>query len=168
MEEIIKIFTEQGEKLNDWQMVIRGLLVFIMTIVIVRLGKRKFLGKNSALDIILAVIIGSVASRAINGSGYLFSTLLSIGFLVACHWFLSYISFKSGKIASFLEGEGFPLMKGGKLDEKAMLIQLFRKEELLEAARLRGNISDLSKVEEAYLESNGSISVIKKDEKRIS
>ena len=164
MEELIKIFTEQGEKLNDWQTVIRGLLVFLLTIIIIRLGKRKFLGKNSALDIILAVIIGSVASRAINGSGYLFSTILTIAFLIAAHWFLSYISLKSEKIASFLEGEGYPLIKGGKIDEKAMLTQHFRKEEILEAARLRGNVSDLNKIEEAYLESNGSISIIKKKE----
>jgi len=163
MEELIKVITEQGEKLNYWQMVIRGLLIFITTIIIVRLGKRKFLGKNSAVDIILAVIIGSVASRAINGSGYLFSTLLTIVFLIACHWFLSYITLKSEKFASFLEGFGYQLIKDNKIDEEALRIQHFRKEELLEAARLRGNLSDISKIKEAYLESNGSISIIKKE-----
>jgi len=163
MEELIKIFTEQGEKLNYWQMVIRSVLVFIIAIVIVRLGKRKFLGKNSSIDIILAVIIGAVSSRAINATGYLFSTMLSVAVLVASHWFLSYLTIKSEKIASFLEGSGYQLVKNGKLDEKAMLEQHFRKEEILEAARLRGNISDINKIKEAYLESNGSISIIKKE-----
>jgi uncharacterized membrane protein YcaP (DUF421 family) len=163
MEELLKVFTEQGEKLNYWQMVIRGLLVLVMTIVIIRLGKRKFLGKSSALDIILAVIIGSVSSRAINGSAYLFPTMLTVAFLIGCHWFLSYLSIKSESIANFLEGSGNPLMKNGKIDESALSKQHFRKEELLEAARLRGNVSDISKIKEAYLESNGSISVVKKE-----
>lgn len=164
MEELLKVFTEQGEKLNYWQMVVRGLLVLIMTIVIIRLGNRKFLGKSSALDIILAVIIGSVSSRAINGSAHLFPTMLTVAFLIGCHWFLSYISLKSEKVASFLEGNGYQLIKNGKIDEAALSKEHFRKEELLEAARLKGNVSDLNKIKEAYLESNGSISVVKRDE----
>jgi len=84
MDELLKVFTEQGEKLNEWQMLLRSLLVFAATIVIIRIGKRKIFGRNSALDIILAVMIGSIASRAINGSGYLLSTILTIAFLIAC------------------------------------------------------------------------------------
>jgi uncharacterized membrane protein YcaP (DUF421 family) len=163
MEDLFKIFTEQGERLNYWQMAIRSVLVFIITIVMVRLGKRKFLGKNSAMDIILAVIIGAVSSRAINAKGYLFSTMLSVAVLIACHWLLSYLIVKSDKMGFFLEGLGYPLIKDGKIDKRAMLKQHFREEEILEAARLRGNISDINKIKEAYLESNGSISIIKKE-----
>ena len=163
MEEFLKIFTEQGEKLNLWQGAGRGLLIFLITIVIVRLGKRKFLGKNSAIDIILAIMIGSLASRSITGSARLIPTIIIIALLVATHWFLSFISIKSSKIASFLEGSGIGLVKEGKIDEQALKQQLFRKEDLIEAARLRGNIATLEKIKEAYLESNGSISIIKKD-----
>ncbi len=163
MEELIKVFTERGETLNSWQMGIRGVIVFLVTVTIVRFGKRKFLGKNSALDIILAVIIGSVASRAINGSAYLFSTMLSIAALIACHWFLSYLIIKSERMASLLEGFRYRLIKNGKQDDEIMRKQHFREEDILEAARLRENTSDIKKIKEAYLETNGAISIIKKE-----
>jgi uncharacterized membrane protein YcaP (DUF421 family) len=145
-------------------MLLRALIVFILTIVIIRLGKRKFLGKNSALDIILAVMIGAIASRAINGSGYLLSTILTVAFLIACHAFLSYITLKSSKLAQFLEGSGIQIVKSGVFDEKVMKNTSLRKEEVLESARLHGRIKDLSKIDDAFLEPNGSISVIPKKE----
>jgi len=39
-----------------------------------------------------------------------------------------------------------------------------RKEEILEAARLQAKIEDLSKIDNAFLEANGSISIIPKKE----
>ncbi len=137
MDELLKVFTEQGEKLNEWQMLLRSLLVFAATIVIIRIGKRKIFGRNSALDIILAVMIGSIASRAINGSGYLLSTILTIAFLIACHAFLSFATSKSRKLAGLLEGSGIQIIKKGAFDEKVIESTSLRKEEILEAARLQ-------------------------------
>jgi uncharacterized membrane protein YcaP (DUF421 family) len=162
MNEFMKVFTEKGSELNEWQMLLRSLIVLITTIVIIRLGKRKFLGKNSALDIILAVMIGSITSRAINGSGYLFSTMLTVAFLIGCHAFLSYITLKSNKLAVFLEGSGIQIVKKGVLNEKVMSDTSLRKEEVLEAARLHGKLKELSQIDEAFLEANGSISIIPK------
>ncbi|MGE5798087.1 MAG: DUF421 domain-containing protein [Ignavibacteria bacterium] len=164
MNEFMKVFTEKGSELNEWQMLIRSLIVLLTTIVIIRLGKRKFLGKNSALDIILAVMIGAIASRAINGSGYLFSTMLTVAFLIGCHAFLSFITLKSNKLALFLEGSGIQLVKKGVFDEKIMNQTSLRKEEVLEAARLHGRLKDPSQIDEAFLEANGSISIIPKKE----
>ena len=167
MNEFLKVFTEQGSKLNEWQVLLRSLIVFILAIGAVRFGKKKFLGKNSALDMILAVMIGSIASRAINGSGYLLSTILSIAFLIGCHALLSYMTIKSmtiksGKVAGFLEGAGTQVIKKGVFDERMMNKVSLRKEEVLEAARLHGKIEDLSEIEDAFLEANGSISIIPK------
>ncbi|HVO73859.1 MAG TPA: YetF domain-containing protein [Ignavibacteriaceae bacterium] len=162
MNEFLKVFTEQGSKLNEWQVLLRSLIVFILAIGAVRFGKKKFLGKNSALDMILAVMIGSIASRAINGSGYLLSTILSIAFLIGCHVLLSYMTIKSGKVAGFLEGAGTQVIKKGVFDERMMNKVSLRKEEVLEAARLHGKIEDLSEIEDAFLEANGSISIIPK------
>lgn len=160
MDQIIKVFTEQGEKLNEWQMVLRGLLVFASTIVIMRLGKRKLFGRNSAVDIILAVMIGSIASRAINGSGYLLSTVLTIAFLILCHALLSILTVRSHKLAVLLEGAGIQIIKEGEVDEKKVKNESLRKEEILEAARLQAKIEDISKIERAFLEANGKISII--------
>jgi uncharacterized membrane protein YcaP (DUF421 family) len=163
MEQLLKVFTEQGDKLNEWQMLLRGLLILLSTIIIMRLGKRKFFGRNSAVDIIFAVMIGSVASRAINGSGYLLSTVLIIALLVFFHALLSYLTLKYHKIAILLEGSGIRIISGGKMDEEMIKNEFLRKEEILESARLEAHIEDISEIDNAYLEANGKISIIPKN-----
>jgi uncharacterized membrane protein YcaP (DUF421 family) len=109
-------------------------------------------------------MIGSIASRAINGSGYLLSTILTIAFLIFCHALLSFITLKSKKLADFLEGSGIQIIKNGVFDEKVIFYESLRKEEILEAARLQAKVGDLSQVDNAFLEANGSISIIPKKE----
>jgi uncharacterized membrane protein YcaP (DUF421 family) len=164
MDQLLKVFTEQGAKLNEWQMLLRGLLIFASTIIIMRLGKRKFFGRNTAVDIILAVMIGSIASRAINGSGYLLSTVLTVAFLIFCHAFLSILTVKFHKLAVLLEGSGIQIIKEGKMDEKIVKSESLRNEEILEAARLKAQVDGISKIEKAFLEANGKISIIPKKE----
>jgi uncharacterized membrane protein YcaP (DUF421 family) len=110
---------------------------------------------------ILAVIIGSVASRAVNGSAEFFPTMATIAALIFAHWLLSLISLKNRTIGSFFEGYAYSLVENGKINKDELQKAHLREEDLLEAARLRQGVTELSKIREAYHESNGSISIIK-------
>jgi len=47
---------------------LRGIIVFLATLIMVRLGHKRSLAQRTPFDAILLVILASVLSRAINGS----------------------------------------------------------------------------------------------------
>ena len=66
------------------QISLRGLVVFFVALVLVRLSDRRALAKKSPFDILLVVILASVLSRAINGSASFLPTLGGRRYWFAC------------------------------------------------------------------------------------
>ena len=77
------IGTEPRE-LTFLQVSVRGVIVFIATLIMVRLGSKRSLAEKTAFDAVLIVIIGSMLARAINGSEAFFPTLGAGFVLVSC------------------------------------------------------------------------------------
>src|SRR5690349_18583082 len=78
-----------GRDITVLQMAARGVIVYIVVIVIVRFGKKRFLGIGSPFDIIVGVMLGAVAGRAISGSAPVVPSLAACAALVALHWLFS-------------------------------------------------------------------------------
>ena len=57
------------------QISLRGIIVFIATLAMIRIGHKRSLARKTAFDAVLIVILASVLSRAINGSAAFFATL---------------------------------------------------------------------------------------------
>src|SRR5205823_11480670 len=71
----------EPKELTFLQVSLRGVIVFIVTLVMVRLSSKRSLAEKTAFDAALIVIIASVLARAINGSAPFFPTL-GIGFIL--------------------------------------------------------------------------------------
>lgn len=84
------------DSITWWQMLLRAVVVYILALAMVRLGDKRFLGKNTAFDVILGVVLGSVVSRAITNSSPFVPTLIAAVTLVALHWSFAWISFAGG------------------------------------------------------------------------
>src|SRR5947199_10480421 len=83
------------EDLTFVQISLRGVVVFIATLIMVRLGHKRSLSRKTAFDAVLLVILASVLSRAINGSAAFFATLGGGLLLVLLHPLLAFIAFHS-------------------------------------------------------------------------
>ncbi len=151
------------EDLGAWQMALRALVVYIATLLMVRLGEKRFLGKNTAFDIILGIILGSVVSRAINGSAPFFPTLVAGFVLVGLHWLFSVLSFRSDHFGTLIKGSTRTIVKDGEIMWTAMRKSHLSKDDLLGALRTEASISAPEEVKEARLERSGKISVIRHD-----
>jgi uncharacterized membrane protein YcaP (DUF421 family) len=57
------------------QMALRTVVIYAFTLAIVRLGSKRFLSQATAFDAIVGIMLGSVMSRAINGSAPFVPTL---------------------------------------------------------------------------------------------
>jgi len=147
-----------------WQMSIRGVLVFAVGILAVRLASSRAFGKWTPLDIIFAVIVGSNLGRAMTGSAPFLPTLIASLVLVAIHTILARTSARWGWLSFLVKGGRVQLVREGEQDKAAMRKAGVGDGDLHMALRTHG-LEDLSSVQDAYLERNGDMTFIKRPDR---
>jgi uncharacterized membrane protein YcaP (DUF421 family) len=145
------------------QMAARGFIVFCFAIVLVRIGARRLLAHGAGFDIMVAIVLGSVLSRAINGQAAFFPTLGVSVLLVALHHLLATLAFHSHWVSQQVKGRTRILVRDGQIDRGEMGRSKITDDDLDENLRLHGNVRRISEVAEARLERNGEVSVVKKN-----
>ena len=143
------------------QVSVRGIIVFVATIILVRLGSKRSLAEKTAFDAVFVVMIGSMLARAINGSEAFFSTLGAGFVLVLLHRLFGMAAYYSHAFGILLKGKPVVLVQDGRLQRNNMLREHISQHDLEEDMRLDAKTEDLSKIEVARLERSGDISFIK-------
>jgi uncharacterized membrane protein YcaP (DUF421 family) len=156
---LLGIGTEPRD-LTFLQVSVRGIIVFVATIIMVRLGSKRSLAEKTAFDAVFVVIIGSMLARAINGSEAFFSTLGAGFVLVLLHRLFGMAAYYSHAFGILLKGKPVVLVQDGRLQRNNMLREHISQHDLEEDMRLDAKTADLSKIEVARLERSGDISFI--------
>lgn len=147
---------------NVLQVSLRAIVIYLGGLAILRVGENRFLGKFTAFDIILGFVLGSVLSRAINGSGPLIPSLTATALLVTLHFLLAKTAFHTHRLGSLIKGRPEPLVKDGQILWEGMRSKSLSERDLEEALRLNAGLESCDQVKEARFERNGDISVVKK------
>ena len=142
----------------------RAAVIFVFGLAAVRLADKRLLGKNTAFDVIVGVILGSVLSRSINGSSPVVATIAGVFFLLGLHWLLAYVSSRSHRLSVLFKGEAKPLVRDGEILWGEMRRNHISEGDLLEMLRLHGGLGRAEQVHEARLERNREISAILRHE----
>ncbi|MCC6455972.1 MAG: DUF421 domain-containing protein [Caldilineaceae bacterium] len=142
------------------QMALRTLAIYAFTLAIVRLGSKRLLSQATAFDFIVSIMIGSVMSRAINGSAPFVPTLLAGIVMIALHTLLAVVAFRTDWFGSIVKGNPVLLIKDGEIQQQGVRQSGVSEQDLIQAIRLQAKQTDPSKIRLAYLERNGQISVI--------
>src|SRR6202030_981316 len=82
---------------------LRALLIFIVGLALVRIGDRRSLAEKTAFDAIFIVLIGSMLSRAINGTAPFFTTIAAGFVLMLIH--RAFGACKSHALGKLLKGQ---------------------------------------------------------------
>lgn len=151
----------EPKDLSFLQISLRGVIVFVATLVIVRLGDKRFLSKRSAFDAALGFILASMLARAVNGSAAFFPTLGGALVLIALHRLLAFLTRDAHWFGNLIKGRPALIVENGMLRTDTMRANNLSEHDLIEDLRMNGNVSDLQKVKAAYYERNGHISVVK-------
>ena len=145
-----------------WQACVRAGLVFLFGLLLIRLFGRRAFGKQTALDIVLAIIVGSNLSRALTGNAPFLPTLAATVVLALCFWLFDHAAARWSGFSSFVKGDPIRLVRDGRPDRKNMRKAGVSEGDIEEAAR-RSGVSGLSGVAEAFLERSGKISTLRRD-----
>jgi uncharacterized membrane protein YcaP (DUF421 family) len=157
------VLGKEAQDLKFWQTMLRAFIVYVVALIIVRMGKKRLLGKNTAFDVILGIMLGSVFSRAINGNAPFLGTLTAGFIMVVLHWLFSMIAFRKDFFGHLIKGEPKILVQDGKILWESMKKHDISEKDLTEFMRLSANTEDISSIKTATLERNGNISFLKKE-----
>ena len=153
----------EPKQLTFLQVSVRGVIVFIAALIMVRLSSKRSLAEKTAFDAVLVVIIGSMLARVINGSEAFFPTLGSGFVLVLLHRLSGVVAYYSHSFGILLKGQPSMLVQNGSIQRKNMFWNHISKHDLEEDMRLEAKTDDLSKIQVAWLERSGDISFIKSE-----
>lgn len=148
------------DPLTWWQMSMRALVCFAFAVMLIRYTGKRIFGKNTAIDIVVSVILGSNISRAVTGNAPLLATLVATVLIVICHTILSYIAWRYPSVSTYLKGQSTILVRDGEMCDEEMGAKGIGPGDLKEAMRQRGLEPNLEDIRYAYIERNGDISII--------
>lgn len=151
----------ESKDLSVVQICLRGAVVFLGSLFIVRFADRRFLSKMAALDVILGFVLASMLARAINGSAPLFGTLIGAFALVLLHRILARISYWSEGFGKLVKGNAAVLISNGVPDQEAMRKHAISEKDLHEELRQVARLESPKQVKQALLERSGNVSVIR-------
>jgi uncharacterized membrane protein YcaP (DUF421 family) len=150
----------EARELSIGQTSLRAAVVFVLATAMIRVGHKRFMGKSTALDVMLGIVFGSVVSRAITGNAAFFPTLAAGFVLVLMHWVVTGIAFRHHTIGKIVKGGVEELVRDGEVQWHEMKRSGITVNDLLEAMRIKGDEPDIHKIKAAFLERDGDISVL--------
>jgi uncharacterized membrane protein YcaP (DUF421 family) len=160
MDALSDLLGRSGEELTWIQMSARAVVIFAFGVFLVRIASKRAFGKWDALDIIVSIIIGSNLSRAITGNAPLLPTMAASLTLILLHAGLAHLAVLIRPLGPLLKGKAAQLIADGKVDEAALRRHGIGHHDLDEALRSCG-VEEVGQVRSAWIERNGSISVVK-------
>lgn len=143
-------------------LVFRALVLFGGVYVLLRVVGRRELAQMAPIDFILLIVLGDAIQQGLTQDDYSVTGALLVIFTIATiQVVLGYVTFRSKRLRSVLEGEPIVLIEDGRVIEKNLKRSRIAAEELAEEARL-SQVSSLENIQWAMLETSGKISIIPK------
>jgi uncharacterized membrane protein YcaP (DUF421 family) len=148
-----------------WYIALRSAIVYIVVLIGIRLTGKREVGQMTPFDLILLLLISNAVQNAMTGSDVsVTGGIVAAGTLLVMNALIAQLEWRFPKLRTFVEGSPTILISDGKILEKNLRQEKISKEILLQALREHG-ITDVSGVQLGVLEVDGSISVLRKDEK---
>jgi len=152
----------EAKDLTFIQISLRAVIIFLATLVMVRVGHKRSLAHKSAFDAVLIVILASFLARAINGTAPLFATIGAGFVIVLLNRVLALIAYHSHWFGILIKGRPEIIVESGNLIPSTMQRNHISIHDLQEDLRLDAQLEDVSSVRVARVERSGDISFIKK------
>ena len=144
------------------QIVVGGVLAYIGLVILLRVSKKRTLSRLNMFDFVITIAFGSaMASVILNSSVSLIEGLLGFGVLIFSQFIVTFISYRSDKFTSLIKAEPKLLYSEGHYHQDAMKSERVKEVEILQSIRKQG-IGSLDEVKAVVLETDGSMSIIKK------
>lgn len=139
---------------------LRGSVMYITLFTLLRLVLKRQTGSLRMTDLLLITLLADASQNAMAGDyKSVPDGILLVGTIMFWSYAFDWLAFRSSRFRRLIEPPPLPLIKNGKLQRRNMQSELITLEELMSQLREQG-LEHVEQVKEAYLETDGRISVV--------
>jgi uncharacterized membrane protein YcaP (DUF421 family) len=160
--ELFHVLFGEGKNLNTLQMCDRGVAVFIIAFLLIRISGRRSFGVRTPLDNIITILLGAILSRAVVGASDFMPVIITCFVTVLLHRLFGWCIAHSKAFGRFVEGDRIILFRHGKFVKENMGKALVCEEDIMQGVRKSALTEDMKDIENVFMERNGEISAIRK------
>ncbi len=156
----------------DWFLTMESLVgaifVYVTIIAVFKFSPKRTLSRLTAFDLIIPLTLGPIMAMTILDPDVTYiQGLLSFAFLIVLHTIVSRLMTRSEKFLKAVRSEPVLLFHNGQLLKKTMRREMVTDEDIQEALHTSG-LDSFDHVKQIILESDGGMSIIRKQQSRSS
>ncbi len=145
------------------ELVLRGTVVFLALIGVLRLAGRREAGGLGITDLLVVVLVVEAAGAGLRGdASSIADGAVLVGTVMLWSVLLDAASYRWPRLGTIVKARPRAVVRDGELDHRVLRRELMTRDEVLSQLRLHG-VTDLGEVRRAYIEPNGMVSVIPYD-----
>ena len=145
--------------------VIRGAVIYLVLLLVMRISGRRTLSEATAFDFVLLLIIAETTQQALLGDDFsITNAVVLFVTLIVIDIGLSYLKQWSPTANKLLQGIPTVIVRDGKLDQHALHRARIGENDILVAARQKQGLASMDEIKHAVLETDSGISVIPRKE----
>jgi uncharacterized membrane protein YcaP (DUF421 family) len=159
-EALAKYVLGTEEHMSVPQLCIRGVLVFFIAYLLIRLSGRRSFGLRSPLDNITVILLGSILSRAVVGTVPFGHVILAAAIVALLHRLCGRLLWYQPRLARKVEGKNVLLYENGHFLENNMHSMEVSRDDIMLNIRKTLHREDFHGVSKIFIERNGEMSII--------
>ncbi len=141
---------------------IRAVILYIIVIISVRIMGKRQIGELQPSELVITILVSNIATLPLEDLNIpLIMGIIPILSLVCFEVIMSWCTLKSRKLRHIISGSPKVIISDGVLDQKIMKDLRYSVDDIMTALR-SNNVFDISNVQYAVVETNGSVSVFEK------
>jgi len=151
-----------GLTVSPIELIVRGTAMYLFLFVIFRVVVRRRIGAVGMADLLVLVIIADAAQNGMAGE-YRSVTdgAILVSTIIAWNTLIDWLNFRVPALQAWLEAPPLLLVQNGRILHRHLRQEFVTEDELKSKLRERG-VKDVSEVAQAHMESDGTVSVIKR------
>lgn len=147
-----------------WTIIFRTIFFYIFVVISYKIMGKREVGELGIFDFIISMLISQLIAISIeNYKDPIWFVIIPTVILVIFQVIFAYLSLKNNKFRDTLDGKESVIISNGKLNFSEMIKQKYNLNDLLLQLRDKG-IRTIEEVDYAILETNGKLSVFKKQD----
>ncbi|MGQ0545887.1 MAG: DUF421 domain-containing protein [Betaproteobacteria bacterium] len=151
-----------GLTVSPAEMIVRGTAMYWFLFLLFRVVIRRRVGAVGISDILLLVIIADASQNAMSGDYKSISDgCILVATIVGWNYFIDWLTYASPALQKALEPPPLLLVRRGRLLARNLRHELVSEVELKSKLREHG-VTGLAEVDQAWMESDGRVTVIKR------
>lgn len=163
MEALVRIDWQQllVPQFSVFEMLLRGCLIYLSLVLLLRIVLKRQAGRIAMSDLVVVTLVTGVCRNPLIADRYsLTDSLGVVAVVLGCSYAVDWLSYHSQFIHGLVHSEPVLLVQDGEVNQSNLKQELMTEQRLRSKLRAHG-IRDLNQVAQAWLEADGTVSVLK-------